>query len=120
MLHNENETLKIHRKTLNEFIKEVRTKTAKHTKSLIAHSDELKSKVQKKDFEITTFKNELLKLTRKDLNTKFDKSFILGAPPSLPHRKPKATRQLSAFSTNRSNFSISHKAQFTIYKAVLH
>lgn len=110
VLHNENETLKRHRKTLNDFIKEERTKTAKHTKSLIAHNDEFKIKLQKKNFEITTLKNELLKLTNKDVNTKFDKSSILGAPLSLSHRKPRSTRQLSAFCTNRSKFSKSRCA----------
>lgn len=110
MMYNENETLKRHRKTLNEFIKEKRSEISKHTKSLIAQNDELKTELQKKNFEITTLKNELLKLTKKDVNTKFDKSSILGAPPSLPHRKPRSTRQLSAFSTNRSKFSKSRCA----------
>ena len=45
VLHNENESLKRHRKTLNEFIKEERSKTALHTKSLIAHNDEFKTKL---------------------------------------------------------------------------
>lgn len=104
VLHNENESLKRHRKTLNEFIKEERSKIVRHTKSLIAHNDEFKTKLQKKNFEITTLKNELLKLTKKDVNTKFDESSTVGASPSLPHRKPRSTRQLSAFCTNRSNF----------------
>ena len=71
----------------------------------MAHNDEINTKLQKKDLEITTLKNELSKLTKKDVNTKFDKSSILGALPSLAHRKPRSTRQLSAFCTNRSKFS---------------
>lgn len=41
VLHNENETLRRHRKTLNDFIKEERSKSAKHLKSLTAHNDEV-------------------------------------------------------------------------------
>lgn len=44
------------------------------------------------------------------MNTKFDKPSILGAPPSLPQRKPRAARQLSAFRTNRPMFSKSRCA----------
>jgi hypothetical protein len=105
VLHNENESLKRHRKTLNEFIKEERSKTIAHTKSLIAHNDEVNTKLQKKILEITTLKRDLCKLTMKDVNTKFDKSSTGGAPLDRPYRIPRSTRQLSAFTTNRSRFN---------------
>lgn len=82
-------------------------------KSLTAHNDEVKTKLHKKDLEITTLKKELVSLTKKNVKTvytKFDKSSVLGVPPSLSHRKPRATRQLSAFNVNRPKFSKSRCA----------
>jgi hypothetical protein len=105
VLHNENESLERHRKTLNEFIKEQISKTVAHTKSLIANNDKVTNVLQKKILEITTLKRDLCKLTMNDVNTKFDKSSTVGAPLDMSHRKPRSTRQLSAFSTNRSKFN---------------
>lgn len=70
VLHNENETLKRHCKNLNEYVKDVRTRATKHTKSLITKNDVFKAQLQERDSTITTLKNELRKLTRNDVNTK--------------------------------------------------
>ena len=75
--------------------------------SLIAHNDEVYTKLQKKNLEITTLKHELCKLNMKNVNTKFDNSSTVQAPLNQSHRKPRSTRQLSAFRSNRSKVNIS-------------
>ena len=76
---------------------------SKHVQSLTAHNDDIKNKLQKRELEISTLNIELLKTARTDVNTKFDK-------PSMPIRKPRTVRQISAFSTNRSKMSKSRCA----------
>ncbi|GJT40136.1 hypothetical protein Tco_0940001 [Tanacetum coccineum] len=70
----ENETLKRHYTELSDSIKTTRAKTIEHTTSLIAKNDEFKAQLQEKGFAIAALKNELMKLSRNSVNTKFAKS----------------------------------------------
>nr|GEV46434.1 integrase, catalytic region, zinc finger, CCHC-type, peptidase aspartic, catalytic [Tanacetum cinerariifolium] len=104
-LHKDNETLKKHYKDLYDSIKVIRTKTIEQTTSLIAKSDEFKAQLQEKGFTIAALKNELRKLTRNSVNTKFAKPSILGKPVLQPFRNQSVVRQLNAFRSERPKFS---------------
>ncbi|GJR40529.1 hypothetical protein Tco_1216213 [Tanacetum coccineum] len=100
-LFKENETLKRHYKELSDSIKTTRAKTIEHITSLIAQNAEFKAQLQEKGFAIAALKNELIKLTRNTVNTKFIKSSILGKPVLQPHRNQSVVRQPTAFKSER-------------------
>ncbi|GJX89046.1 putative ribonuclease H-like domain-containing protein [Tanacetum coccineum] len=101
-LRKENETLKQHYKDLYDSIKITRSKTTKHTTSLLANNAELKARIQKKVFAIAALKNDLRKLKGNSVDTKFDKTSVLGKPvlPSL--RNQSVVRQPNAFKSERA------------------
>ncbi|GJR51702.1 hypothetical protein Tco_1402223 [Tanacetum coccineum] len=101
----ENETLKKHYKDLYDSIKITRTKTIEQTTSLIAKNNEFKAQLQEKGFAIAALKNELRKLTRNSVNTKFAKSSILGKPVLQPLRNQSVVRQSTAFKSERPRIS---------------
>ncbi|GKB58832.1 hypothetical protein Tco_0915018 [Tanacetum coccineum] len=88
----ENETLKRHYKEMFDSIKTTRTKNIEHTTSLIANNDKFKAQLQEKGFAIAALKNQLRKLTRNSVNTKFAKSSILGKPTLQPRRNQSVVR----------------------------
>ncbi|GJZ27222.1 retrovirus-related pol polyprotein from transposon TNT 1-94, partial [Tanacetum coccineum] len=101
----ENETLKRHYKELSDSIKTTRAKTIEHTTSLISQNAEFKAQLQERGFAIAALKNELRKLTRNSVNTKFAKSSILGKPVLQPHRNKSVVRQPTAFKSERPRIS---------------
>ncbi|GKB44792.1 hypothetical protein Tco_0889734 [Tanacetum coccineum] len=101
----ENKTLKRHYKELSDSIKTTRAKTIEHTTSLIAQNAEFKAQLQEKGFAITALKNELRKLTRNSVNTKFAKSSILGKPVLQSLRNQSVVRQPTTFKSKRPRIS---------------
>ncbi|GJX42551.1 hypothetical protein Tco_0257541 [Tanacetum coccineum] len=79
-LRKENETLKQHYKDLYDSIKITRSKTTEQTRSLLANNAELKTQIQEKVFAIAALKNDLRKLKGNSVDTKFDKTSVLGKP----------------------------------------
>ncbi|GJX06392.1 hypothetical protein Tco_0194324 [Tanacetum coccineum] len=77
-LSKENETLKQHYKDLYDSINITRSKTTEQTTSLLANNAELKAQIQEKVFAIAALKNDLRKLKRNNVDTKFDKTSVLG------------------------------------------
>ncbi|GJU51305.1 hypothetical protein Tco_1220860 [Tanacetum coccineum] len=67
------------------------------TASLLANNAELKAQIQEKVFAIAALKNDLRKLKGNSVDTKFDKTSVLGKPvlPSL--RNQSVVRQPNAF-----------------------
>ncbi|GJR92350.1 hypothetical protein Tco_0264524 [Tanacetum coccineum] len=104
-LRKENETLKQHYKDLYDSIKITRSKTTEQTTSLLANNAELKAQIQEKVFAIAALKNELRKLKGNSVDTKFDKTSVLGKPvlPSL--RNQSVVRQPNAFKSARAQMS---------------
>ncbi|GJV40877.1 hypothetical protein Tco_1419317 [Tanacetum coccineum] len=104
-LRKENETLKQHYKDLYDSIKITRSKTTEQTTSLLANNAELKAQIQEKVFAIASLKNDLRKLKGNSVDTKFDKTSVLGKPvlPSL--RNQSVVRQLNAFKYERAQIS---------------
>ncbi|GJZ20156.1 hypothetical protein Tco_0556746 [Tanacetum coccineum] len=104
-LHKENETLKQHYKDLYDSIKITRSKTTEQTTSLLANNAELKAQIQEKVFAIAALKNDLRKLKGNSVDTKFDKTSVLGKPvlPSL--RNQSVVRQPNAFKSERAQMS---------------
>ncbi|GJR43109.1 hypothetical protein Tco_1311212 [Tanacetum coccineum] len=104
-LRKENETLKQHYKDLYDSIKITRSKTTEQTTSLLANNAELKAQIQEKVFAIAALKNELRKLKGNSVDTKFDKTSVLGKPmlPSL--RNQSVVRQPNAFKSERAQMS---------------
>nr|GEZ30252.1 hypothetical protein [Tanacetum cinerariifolium] len=100
-----NKTLKMHYKELSDSIKIMRAKTIEHKTSLIAKNAEFKAQLQEKEFLIAALKNELKKLTGNNVNTKFEKSSILGKPILQPHRNQSVVRQPTAFKSERPRIS---------------
>ncbi|GJR54353.1 retrovirus-related pol polyprotein from transposon TNT 1-94 [Tanacetum coccineum] len=86
-----------------------RAKNIEHTTSLIANNDKFKAQLQEKGFAIAALKNELRKLTRNSVNTKFAKSSILGKLALQPRRNQSVVRQPTTFKSERPRFS---KKQF--------
>nr|GEW56254.1 hypothetical protein [Tanacetum cinerariifolium] len=74
----ENETLKKHYKELYDSIKTKRAQTIEQKTYLIAQNAQFKAQLQEKGFTIAALKNELRKLTRNSVNTKFARTSILG------------------------------------------
>ncbi|GJX03806.1 hypothetical protein Tco_0189722 [Tanacetum coccineum] len=108
-LRKENKTLKQHYKDLYDSIKITRSKTTEQTTSLLANNAELKAQIQEKVFAIAALKNDLRKLKGNSVDTKFDKTSVLGKPviPSL--RNQSVVRQPNAFKSERAQMS---KQQF--------
>ncbi|GJU13128.1 hypothetical protein Tco_1135524 [Tanacetum coccineum] len=104
-LRKENETLKQHYKDLYDSIKITRSKTTEQTTSLLANNAELKAQIQEKVFAIAALKNDLRKLKGNSVDTKFDKTSVLGKPvlPSL--RNQSVVRQPNAFKSKRPQMS---------------
>ncbi|GJU05957.1 hypothetical protein Tco_1122387 [Tanacetum coccineum] len=104
-LSKENENLKQHYKDLYDSIKITRSKTIEQTTSLLANNVELKAQIQEKVFAIAALKNDLRKLKGNSVDTKFDKTSVLGKPvlPSL--RNQSVVRQPNAFKSERAQMS---------------
>ncbi|GKA07711.1 hypothetical protein Tco_0686935 [Tanacetum coccineum] len=104
-LRKENETLKQHYKDLYDSIKITRSKTTEQTTSLLANNAELKAQIQEKVFAIAALKNYLRKLKGNSIDTKFDKTSVLGKQvlPSL--RNQSVVRQPNAFKSERAQMS---------------
>ncbi|GKB51066.1 hypothetical protein Tco_0901819 [Tanacetum coccineum] len=104
-LRKENKTLKKHYKDLYDSIKLTRSKTTEQTTSLLANNAELKAQIQEKVFAIAALKNDLRKLKGHSVDTKFDKTSVLGKPvlPSL--RNQSVFRQPNAFKSERPQMS---------------
>ncbi|GJV42305.1 hypothetical protein Tco_1420745 [Tanacetum coccineum] len=104
-LRKENETLKQHYKDLYDSIKITRSKTTEQTTSLLANNAELKAQIQEKFFAIAALKNDLRKLKGNSVDTKFDKTLVLGKPvlPSL--RNQSVVRQPNAFKSEKAKMS---------------
>ncbi|GJT59643.1 hypothetical protein Tco_1003176 [Tanacetum coccineum] len=100
-----NETLKKHYKELYDSIKTTRARNIEHTTSLIAKNDDFKAQLQEKGFAIAALKNELRKLTRNSVNTKFAKSSILGKHALQRRRNQSVVRQPIAFKSERPRIS---------------
>ncbi|GJU15022.1 hypothetical protein Tco_1142988 [Tanacetum coccineum] len=77
----------------------------KQTTSLLANNVELKAQIQEKVFAIAALKNDLRKLKGNNVDTKFDKTSVLGKPvlPSL--RNQSVVRQPNAFKSERAQMS---------------
>ncbi|GJV60044.1 hypothetical protein Tco_1466144 [Tanacetum coccineum] len=104
-LRKENETLKQHYKDSYDSIKITRSKTIEQTRSLLANNAELIAQIQEKVFAIVALKNDLRKLKGNSVDTKFDKTSVLGKPvlPSL--RNQSVVRQPNAFKSARAQMS---------------
>ncbi|GJZ34225.1 retrovirus-related pol polyprotein from transposon TNT 1-94, partial [Tanacetum coccineum] len=85
-----------HYKDLYDSIKITRSKTTEQTTSLLANNTELKAQIQE---------NDLRKLKGNSVDTKFDKTPVLGKPvlPSL--RNQSVVRQPNAFKSERAQMS---------------
>ncbi|GJS06977.1 hypothetical protein Tco_0363773 [Tanacetum coccineum] len=77
----------------------------KQTTSLLANNAELKAQIQEKVFAIAALKNDLRKLKGNSVDTKFDKTSVLGKPvlPSL--RNQSVVKQPNAFKSERAQMS---------------
>ncbi|GJX15139.1 hypothetical protein Tco_0206897 [Tanacetum coccineum] len=103
-LRKENETLKQHYKDLYDSIKttSLRTKIQTH---LLANNAELKAQIQEKVFAIAALKNDLRKLKGNSVDTKFDKTSVLGKPVLPSVRNQSVVRQPNAFKSARAQMS---------------
>ncbi|GJZ61186.1 hypothetical protein Tco_0617323 [Tanacetum coccineum] len=75
------------------------------TTSLVAQNAEFKAQLQEKEFAVAALKNELRKLTRKSVNTKFAKPSILGKLTLHPLKNQSVVRQPTAFKSKRPKYS---------------
>ncbi|GJT21485.1 hypothetical protein Tco_0891422 [Tanacetum coccineum] len=114
--HKEKDHLKQTYKDLFYSIKRTRVHTKDQNDSLMAQlnkksneNGDVLAQIQKKGFIIAALKNELRKLTRNSVNTKFAKPSILGKPVLQPHRNQSVVRQPTAFKFERPKIS---KPQF--------
>ncbi|GJR79482.1 hypothetical protein Tco_0150267 [Tanacetum coccineum] len=84
-------------------------KTTEQTTSLLANNAKLKAQIQENIFAIVALKNDIRKLKGNSVDTKFDKTSVLGKPvlPSL--RNQSVVRQPNAFKSERAQMS---KQQF--------
>ncbi|GJR01634.1 hypothetical protein Tco_0524618 [Tanacetum coccineum] len=105
ILRKENETLKQHYKDLYDSIKITRSKTTEQTTSLLANNAELKAQIQEKVFAIAALKNDLRKLKGNSVDTKFDKTSVLGKPVLPSVRNQSVVRQPNAFKSARAQMS---------------
>ncbi|GJX56533.1 hypothetical protein Tco_0286430 [Tanacetum coccineum] len=97
----ENETLKHRYKDLYDSIKITRSKTTEQTTSLLANNAELKAQIQEKVFAIAALKNDLWKLKGNNIDTKFDKTPVLGKPGLPLLRNQSVVKQPNAFKSER-------------------
>ncbi|GJV84744.1 hypothetical protein Tco_1524642 [Tanacetum coccineum] len=104
-LRMENETLKTHYKDLYDSIKITRSKTIKQITSLLANNADLKAQIQEKVFVIAALKNDLRKLKGNSVDTKFDKTSVLGKPVLQSPRNQSVVRQPNAFKSERPQMS---------------
>ncbi|GKD00353.1 hypothetical protein Tco_1170627 [Tanacetum coccineum] len=76
-----------------------------HNIFALANNAELKAQIQEKVFAIAALKNDLRKLKGNSVDTKFDKTSVLGKPvlPSL--RNQSVVRQPNAFKSERAQMS---------------
>ncbi|GJX85085.1 hypothetical protein Tco_0335859 [Tanacetum coccineum] len=89
----------------NIFVIGQQSKTTEQTTSLLANNAKLKAQIQEKVFAIAALKNDLRKLKGNSVDTKFDKTSVLGKPvlPSL--RNQSVVRQPNAFKSERAQMS---------------
>ncbi|GJR88079.1 hypothetical protein Tco_0212090 [Tanacetum coccineum] len=104
-LRKENETLKKHYKDLYDSIKITRSKTIKQITSLLTNNVDLKAQIQEKVFAIATLKNDLRKLKRNSVDTKFAKTSVLGKLIIQSLRNQSVVRQPNAFKSERPQMS---------------
>ncbi|GKE59002.1 hypothetical protein Tco_1498187 [Tanacetum coccineum] len=111
-LNKENEHLKQTYKEFYDSIQKTRIQTKDYNESLIAQVNsksvenaDLKAQIQEKVFANVALKNELRKLKRNRVDTKFAKPSILGKPVLQPPRNQSVVRQPNAFKSERPNFS---------------
>ncbi|GKF26806.1 hypothetical protein Tco_0082700, partial [Tanacetum coccineum] len=71
------------------------------TTSLLANNAELKAQIQEKVFAIAALKNDLRKLKGNSVDTKFDKTSVLGKPVLPSIRNQSVVRQPNAFKSER-------------------
>ncbi|GKC27922.1 hypothetical protein Tco_1035216 [Tanacetum coccineum] len=90
--------------TMNIELEHNRRQQNRHA-SLLANNAELNAQIQEKVFAIATLKNDLRKLKENSVDTKFDKTSVLGKPvlPSL--RNQSVVRQPTAFKSQRAQMS---------------
>ncbi|GJV43977.1 hypothetical protein Tco_1428513 [Tanacetum coccineum] len=104
-LRKENQTLKQNYKDLYDSIKITRSKTTEQTPSLLANNAELKARIQEKVFAIAALKNDLRKLKGNSVDTKFDKTSVLGKPVLPSIRNQSVVRKPNAFKFDRDQMS---------------
>ncbi|GKD51414.1 hypothetical protein Tco_1280390 [Tanacetum coccineum] len=107
-LNKENEHLKQTYKDLFDSKKKTSVQTKDHADSLIVQLNcklvenaDLKAQIQEKVFANVALKNELRKLKRNSVDTKFAKPSILGKPVLQPPRNQSVVRQPNAFKSER-------------------
>ncbi|GKC16765.1 hypothetical protein Tco_1013547 [Tanacetum coccineum] len=84
---------------------DLRSKTTEQTTSLLANNAELKAQIQEKVFAIAALKNDLRKLKGNSVDTKFDKTSVLGKPVLQSPRNQSVVRQPNAFKSERPQMS---------------
>ncbi|GJU83083.1 hypothetical protein Tco_1285448 [Tanacetum coccineum] len=104
-LRKENETLIQHYKDLYDSIKFMRSKTIKQTTPLLANNAKLKAQIQEKVFAIAALKIDLRKLKGNSVDTKFDKTSVLGKPILQSTRNQSVVTQPNAFKSERPQMS---------------
>ncbi|GJV41372.1 hypothetical protein Tco_1419812, partial [Tanacetum coccineum] len=82
-----------------------RFKTTEPTTSLLANNVDLKARIQDKVFAIATLKNDLRKLKGNSVDTKFDKTSVLGKPVLQSSRNQSVVRQPNTFKSERPQMS---------------
>ncbi|GJT40874.1 hypothetical protein Tco_0940739 [Tanacetum coccineum] len=84
----------------------ITSKTTEQTTSLLASNNaELKAQIQEKVFAIAALKNDLRKLKGNSVDTKFDKTSVLGKPVLPSVRNQSVVRQPNAFKSARAQMS---------------
>ncbi|GJV51109.1 hypothetical protein Tco_1446850 [Tanacetum coccineum] len=81
------------------------SKTIEQTTSLLANNADLKAQIQEKVFAIAALKNDLRKLKGYSVDTKFDKTSVLGKPVLQSPRNQLVVRQPNAFKSERPQIS---------------
>ncbi|GJW78969.1 hypothetical protein Tco_0140651 [Tanacetum coccineum] len=79
--------------------------TIEQTTSLLANNADLKAQIQEKVFAIAALKNDLRKLKGNSVDTKFDKTSVLGKPVLQSPRNQSVVRQPNAFKSERPQMS---------------
>ncbi|GJV65688.1 hypothetical protein Tco_1476516 [Tanacetum coccineum] len=75
------------------------------TTSLLANNVDSKAQIQEKVFAIAALKNDLRKLKGNSVDTKFDKTLVLGKPVLQSPRNQSVVRQPNAFKSERPQMS---------------